>query len=676
MIWTDKYKSAEKIELKVNLAELGKISLIEIYGQYSSIHKLWKHFIEKYHYIRKGKLYGKQIRYLIKSERYGYIGALAFSSGSWSLSDRDTWIGWNEETRIKNLKLIICNSRFLILPTVKVTNLASHILSKAIKKVKEDWRRKYKETPVMIETFVEQSRYTGACYQATNFAKIGETKGRGRQDTKHEKKLPVKDIYVITLNKKFREQLCRGQKHRPAQEYQAKDWVEEEFNKVKLGDERLKKRLYEIGRDFYRNPTANIPQACNSRARTKAAYRFLDNLETNMKKILQSHYEMTKSRFGEKKIILAVQDTTDLDYSTHPGTENLGPIAGYIENPTGLKLHNTMAFSEEGTPLGLLNVQCWSREKKEFGQGKNRKKRNLEEKESIKWIKSYKALEEVQKESPQNMIVSVCDREGDIYELFEIAEQKLDSPKLLVRAAQNRCVISEQGYLWEYMQTIEVSMIQEITVPRKPNQPARNAQLNIRFAPVEIKAPLTKRDKKNILLWSVYVAEKDPPPNVKPLEWMLLTTVPVNDIETALKIVKWYMQRWGIEIYHKTLKSGCKIENRQFGNAKRIKTCLAIDMVIAWRIYYLTKLGRETPNVPCTIFFEESEWKALTAYVTKNSNPPLTPPTLGEAIRMVASIGGFLGRKGDGNPGVTTLWRGMICLSSITEMWLVCHGPP
>ena len=125
----------------------------------------------------------------------------------------------------------------------------------------------------------------------------------------------------------------------------------------------------------------------------------------------------------------------------------------------------------------------------------------------------------------------------------------------------------------------------------------------------------------------------------------------------------------GIEIYHKTLKSGCRIEKRQLMHADRLEVCLAIDLVVAWRIFYLTKMGRETPDVPCTVFFEEFEWKALTCYVRKNPVPPTEPPTLKEAVRMVAGLGGFLGRKGDGDPGTKTLWLGLEHLVDLAAMW-------
>jgi hypothetical protein len=154
---------------------------------------------------------------------------------------------------------------------------------------------------------------------------------------------------------------------------------------------------------------------------------------------------------------------------------------------------------------------------------------------------------------------------------------------------------------------------------------------------------------------------------------LLLTTVPTTSFEEAFERLRWYAVRWNIEVLHRTLKSGCRIEDRRLGNAHSLQACLAIDFVVAWRVMYLTKLGRETPDMPCSVFFEEDEWKALHCHHHRSPTPPQTPPPLGEAMRMVAKLGGFLGRKGDGHPGATTLWRGLDRLADITETFAIFH---
>src|SRR3989337_4559159 len=445
-----------------------------------------------------GKLYGKQIRYLIRSESFGWIGALAFSSAAWRLRAREEWIGWNEENRLKYLNRIVCNSRFLIVPQVKVKNLASHVLSMSMRQMKKDWAGQEGIEPVLVETFVEKGRFLGTCYQAANFQHVGTTQGRGRQDVGNEYALPVKDIYLYPLQSDVSKQLCEGQKKEVVEAKGFSDWAEEEFGNAGLGDLRLRRRLILMARDFYAKPQANIPQACQSRAGAKAAYRFLDNKESSIETILGSHYQSTMIRLREEEVVLAVQDTTSLNYSLHPATQNLGPIGSKGSEVIGLMVHDTMAFNLEGTPLGLFNVQCWARDAENYGKKHQRHKLPIEEKESTKWLVRFKSASELQKQCPKTVIVSVGDREADIYELFELELEGTKSPKLLVRAEHNRSLLNEQEHLWDYINSCPVSGIQRIKIPRKGNLASREAELAIRCGSVELKDPAGKQVKGNI----------------------------------------------------------------------------------------------------------------------------------------------------------------------------------
>jgi hypothetical protein len=661
----------EMPEIKCKLSELGEIRIIRVSSRYSKNHHIWKEMMGHYHYLGSGPLCGHQMKYLIESDYNGYVGGFAFSSAAWRLEARDIWIGWNDRRRIKNLSRIVCNSRFLIVPYVKVKNLASYALSKCMKQLKEDWHEQYNIKPVVLETFVQRDRFKGSSYQAANWIHIGSTKGRGRQDKSKEFGKPVKDIYLYPLDKNYREELCEGSPRKVAGKEAANDWAEEEFSGTELGDNRRVNRLITIARDFYARPNANIPQACGSRAKTKAAYRFLENSGNTMEKIHKSHYEATVNRTGKEKVVLAVQDTTTLNYCTHPATENLGLI-GFRENGgIGLIVHDTMAFNADGTPLGVIDVQCWARDPAEFGKKHFRHQYGIEQKESNKWLKSFKAVAEAQRRCSGTTLISVGDREADIYELFHLALSGSKNPKLLVRGEHNRLLADGQGRLYEYISSKEMAGVQTVHVPRKKKQPAREAKLGVRFAEVKLQPPKSKKGLGELTIFAIVAEEMKAPESVEGLKWILLTTCEVKTFEQAVEKLRWYCIRWGIEIYHRTLKSGCKIEQRQLGSAERIESCLAIDMVVAWRIYHLTKLGREVPDVPCTVFFEDAEWKALVAYKTQNPIPPEKPPTLRKAIHMVASLGGFLGRKCDGEPGTQTLWLGLQRLDDITEMWKV-----
>jgi hypothetical protein len=551
---------------------------------------------------------------------------------------------------------------------------ASHVVAWALKRLSADWQARYGIAPVLVETFVDSTRYRGSCYRAANWRHLGRTQGRGRQDRTRTAQGTSKDIWVYALNARWQRILQGTAGTGPAPQPRPpravpQDWAQQEFGGCALPDARLQTRLLTLARDFYARPTASLPQACSSRAKTKAAYRFLDHEHTTMDTLLQPHYRSTQARMRDETIVLAVQDTSSLNYTAHATTEGLGPIGTTADGPQGLQLHSTLAFNVQGTPLGFIDVQCWARDADEFGKKARRKQLPIEDKESYKWLKSFNATAAAQASCPRTTLVSVGDREADIYELFEQAAAHPDGPKLLVRARHNRKLKDEQQCLWETMQARPVDAMQVLQVPRQGSRAERKACMEIRYAAVSLKAPIRHKGQP-IAVWAVFAQERDAPVGVKPLEWMLLTTVEVSSIEQACERLMWYSRRWGIEVLHRTLKSGCRIEQRQFGQADRLQACLAIDLVVAWRIYHLCKLGRDHPHAPCTVYFEEAQWKALTVFSTKKPAALNQVPTLRDMIHRVATLGGFLGRKGDGEPGTQTLWLGLQRLDDIVAMWL------
>jgi hypothetical protein len=274
------------------------------------------------------------------------------------------------------------------------------------------------------------------------------------------------------------------------------------------------------------------------------------------------------------------------------------------------------------------------------------------------------------------MFVSVGDRESDLYELFAEAARYPAGPKLLVRAerSRNRKTLDgdETEVLWERMQAQPVAGCRQLHIPTRHNSPARTAKVEIRYEPVQLRPPdRSKHDP--VHMWAVYAREIDYGPNVKsPIEWMLLTTVPVASLSDALERLDWYTQRWGIELLHRILKSGCRIKDRLIDDIESLKKCLALDLIVAWRVHLLMKVSRETPDAPCTDFLEDDEWKVLHAFVHKESPPPIAP-SIRTVVRNIARIGGFLGRKGDGEPGMITIWRGITRLHSLVAGAALAH---
>lgn len=652
-------------ELGGELAELGDIQVEPVSSRYSQSHLIWRTLLQQHHPLGAPKLCGAQIRYLVRSEQYGYLGALAFSAAAWALQARDEQIGWTETARRTHLPQVVCNDRFLIAPSVQVPNLASHVLALALRRLPEDWQARYGLPPVLVETFIDPRRCDGACYRAANWIEVGQTTGR-RDGT-------PKTVLLHPLAPQWREQLCEEPAVRLGEWprlVHPQNWAEEEFGTVRLYDERLKQRLFVMAQDFYNRPVANIPEACGSKARTMGAYRFFQNEKINMDLILTAHTESTIERIKQHKVVLAPQDTTTLNYCTHAATEGLGPINNADNSSVGLLLHDTLAFSPAGTPLGIVDAQCWARDPVEQGKADRRKELPIEAKESIKWLRSYRKLAQMQTLCPQTMLVSIGDRESDIYELFLEAKQTMGGPQLLVRAEKSRQrQVEELEPLWGHMARQPLGGELQVHIPRRGSRPAREAVVEVRFGPVTL-VPPKDTNYPPLQLWAVYLWEPDPTV-AEPVEWMLLSTVAVQSFEEAKERVEWYTGRWGIEVYHRTLKSGCRIRDRQLGTADRLEACLGIDMVVAWRIYHLTMLGREVPDHPCTGFFEDVEWKALCCLITHRRRPPQQPPSMKLAVCMVGLLGGHLGRKSDGMPGTQTLWRGLQRLDTAVQMYCI-----
>lgn len=196
---------------KASITEpVNQLTPVELEVVNKSSTRLWNEFMDRYHYLDFSVLKGAQVRYLIRSSK-GYVGAIGFSSAAWTTKARDKWIGWDHDTRVKNLRYIVNNARFLILPWVRSKNLASKILGLCAKQVPLDWEERYGYRPVLFETFVEQQRFKGTCYKAANWVRVGQTKGMGKwiKKGKPKKHLPIKDIYLYPLQKNFRKILTK-----------------------------------------------------------------------------------------------------------------------------------------------------------------------------------------------------------------------------------------------------------------------------------------------------------------------------------------------------------------------------------------------------------------------------------------------------------------------------------
>ena len=638
------------------LGDLGVITLQPVDGA-TEASGIWHAMMAAHHPLGAGPLCGAQLRYLIISQRHGAVGGLAVSAAAWRVGARDQWLGWDDATRRAQLAGVVCNSRFLILPTVRVKHLGSHVLGQLVRRIAGDWQQRYGTAPWLMETYVDATR-SGTVYRAANWIEVGMTTGRGRQDRAGTGGLPEKRVFLYPLSRPTLKRLCR--RRAPP----LPGWVHREFAGAKLGDRRLQVRLLALADAFFAKPQANIPQACGAPAAAKAAYRFFDHDRVTMDALLEPHHQATIDRMRRESVVLVAQDTSSLSYTLRAQMEGIGPISSRVNGPQGLMVHSALAFAPDGLPLGLLDIECWARDRREFGKKKQRHSKPIEAKESFKWIRALTPIGSAAGHCPSTRVVTLADRESDIFEyLLEARSRGLD---VVVRAKENRALDAEVQRLWPHMHLRPKAGTIELQVPRHGRQPARTAEMSVHFGEVTLAPPQDKPRLAPIRMWAVFTREELPPKEVKePLEWMLLTTVPVTGLVDALERVQWYARRWGIEVFHRILKSGCQIEDRQLGTADRLEACLAIDAVVAWRIHYLTWLGRATPDLPCTVAFEADQWKAVIVFKTRKP-PPEQPPSLRQMIRSIAQLGGFLARKSDGEPGTQTLWRGLQRMDDIT----------
>ena len=637
----------ESREGESELREVGEIGLVLVRGRRDSRYRIWKGLLEEHHYLHSAKLYGQQIKYLIRSTESGWIGAMSFSSSAWRVKVRDERLGWDEEERRSGLGRVVSNSRFLIVPWLRVKNLASHVMSKALKRLPGDWEGAYKTTPVLVESYVEKGRYEGTCYKASNWELLGETQGRGRNDRYHQNRLPRKYVYAYELEEGV---LCAGR-----QEREVPDWVDEEFREVRLSNLAKKKRLMSITRDFFVRPASPLPVACGTQAKLKGAYRFFSDEKVKSEEILNSHIQQTIKRAGEHRVVLSVNDTTSMNLSTHTATEGLGCLST-ARGEEGYLLHDTVVFTSGGVPLGVLDAQTWARDPGEHGKKAKRGQKRIEEKESFKWLKSLQATAKAQAESPGVRWVSVGDREADIYELFELANELGSS--FLVRSFHKRKV-SEEMRVWDFVDKEVAGGRIKVSVKGKDKK-TREAELEIRFREVSNRNPKGEKEKGGIRLWAIRAKEVLPPVGEKVLDWKLLTNVEARDFNEACEKVQWYTVRFGIETFHKILKSGRRSEDKRLGSLERLERCLAVDMITAWRLLYLTMLGRQTPKVESELFFNEQEIEVLKLikYEKDYASNKDKGLSLSAAILIIAILGGFIKGKGR-EPGVEVMWRGI-----------------
>ena len=428
-------------------------------------------------------------------------------------------------------------------------------------------------------------------------------------------------------------------------EHTPESWAAKELHSIDLGDRRLNKRAQTLLERLAAKPTAGFPQACRGWGETMAAYRFLRNEQVDWESILEPHWQQARQRMAHHPVVLCLQDTTELDFNGRD-TDGLGPLS--YEAQRGMYLHPTYAVTPERIPLGVLDAWMWARsEKDEHGE-------RHDIKESLRWIEGYERVAELAARLPQTRLVYVADREADIVALMQRAPDLGTPADWLIRSTHDRA-LPNGTKLWDAV--TQGPALGEITFTMPARRGAKARPVRQRLWAALMALPVGRSKKHMVTVTCLVAREVGAPKGVKPVEWRLLSNRAAQTHEDVVELIDWYRARWEIEVFFNVLKQGCRVEALQLETIDRVERALALWLIVSWRIAYLMRMGRVCPELDAELFFDADEIRA--AYLLNRLKPP-AKPTVNEVLRLIARRGGFLARKGDGEPGAKTIWQGLL----------------
>ena len=672
----DALPSHPDLHVETTLAALGTVSLEPAEGREGS--RRFRSMMASHHPEGVPRHPGKTLNYLVISSRFGCLGGIGFCAASWHQKARDRYIGWSARARCAGLGRMVNNHRFLLLPSVRVPDLASHVLAQATARVADDWEARHGDRPVLAYSYVGPE-HAGTSYRAAGWEDAGATSGcpPGRRGAG-----PVRRVWMKSLQAGWREALCEepervagrmGSLHLGADA----DWAEREFGRGTHPDGRVRRRIEEMGRCWEKRPGTPLPEIFPDRASQEAAYRLLSNERVAVDDILEGHRETTVERCRHAGVVLMVQDTTMLNYDNlRDATNGLAALGGGGKGTVGVPVHATLAVAQGGRPLGVCALEGDFRESVEAKAA--REPGVAQEPESARWLRSLEQAAAVGHACSNTRVISVADREGDIWGLYARQAEDPAAAGLLVRACRSKqrkvLVDGKKLDLGKHMDTLPPCASRSIEIPARGGRAARKkrkAVLALRIARVELVAPEGK-SPRTLPMTAVLVAERNPPSGARqPLRWLLLCSEGEATPEWADRIRQWYETRWSIEEFFRVLKTGTRIEDRRLDDAEDLRKCLAFDAVTAWRVFDLDRAARETPDSPADEIMSRDEifmlYLGLYDYrVIRCRAPPDYIPDLRTFAIDLARYVGFIPSKRQPMPGTAKLWTGMTYLMQAT----------
>ena len=567
---------------------------------------------------------GARLRYWIVSERRGRLGGVGFKAAGWHSKARDAFIGWSPRARAANLGRLVENDRFLILPGVRVRNLASRVLALAAERLPSDWEAAHGVRPLAACTHTGPG-HAGTCYRAAGWSPAGRTSGR---------RGPKRRIWVRPLAGDWSEELGRapakaiGWAPDPALADGA-GWAAREYARSAHPDCRIRERIAMMGEAWENEAGRTIPEMFPGEAERKAAYRLLSNPEVGMDDILEPHLEATAERGRREPVILAIQDTTTLNYNGLGSAEGLAPLGGGGSGTKGLAAHFCLAASEDGRPLGAVSLDA------DFRGGDRPP-------ESGRWLEGFDKADELARACrSKRRRVRLPDGGTEDVHGFMAAQPVLDKATVAVEACGG---------------------------PRA--RTGRRLKLELRAARVALVPPEGRAGEPDLEMLAVSAVETDPPAGAEPAAWLLLASAGEACAEDARAAVRRYRKRWTVEEFFRVLKSGLRVEERRFDHAEDLRKCLAFDAATACRVFDIARAAKETPDAPAVDTVPEDAPRILKRALRSRGVRPKAPPnpTIRESAVELGRIAGFQPSKRQPLPGIRKLWSAWTIFAPMMQL--------
>ena len=447
----------------------------------------------------------------------------------------------------------------------------------------------------------------------------------------------------------------------------AEEWAVKTFGAAELGDPRRTDRLIKVASALAANPSASLPHALETWGETQGAYRLLSNDAISYRDILMPHWSQIYHEATQYARTRLVADTTEFDFTTHQALKGRGPVGNSKEN-IGFSLHTVLAMNPQTQQiLGCMTLEPFIRKLAPAGETKAQRKKR--ERESQVWERSVQQIGRVPE---KHQWIYVGDSGSDVYTFWQTCEDL--GYDFVLRVAQDRDVEIPQADASEALDEKHLKTLARalpavdahvVSIPAQHHQPKREAILQVNFQKVCVQPPVHGAclRKTEITAWVVRVWETHPPEGQEPLEWILLTTLPMTCASDAWEVVQWYGWRWLLEDFHKALKTGCRMEHHNLQSVEAQWRLLAILTPIALRLLLIRQAAQQAPETPATAVVSQEAIQVVILLDIRHR----ALVTAKQLWRAIARLGGYLDRRSDGPPGWQTLWKGWMRVMDVLE---------